>query len=151
MISSSTNNTRRKHQQDNPDLHIHASGMDPFSFLVRKRKDCPNSSNLVTTKTKQVQFLGAPDAGSQSSILLDAINGDVDDVALDTTNHDINNLFSDLLNYTNTNAVTDHNHIRCPLLIPSLVPMKESELPFDLEGPLPQNCQFQLDLLNILS
>jgi hypothetical protein len=80
MTSLSSYNTRRKHLQDNPDLQFHDSGTDPFPFLVRKRKDCPNSSNLVTPKTKEVQFLGAPAAGSQSSILLDTMNGDVDDV-----------------------------------------------------------------------
>ncbi len=50
----------------------------PFHFLVRKCKDRPNSSNLVTPKTKEVRFLGAPAAGSQSSILLDTMNGDVE-------------------------------------------------------------------------
>jgi hypothetical protein len=47
MTSMSPNNTRRKHQRDNPDLQFHDSGTNPFLYLVRKCKDHPNSSNLL--------------------------------------------------------------------------------------------------------
>jgi hypothetical protein len=65
------------------------------------------------------------------------MNGDVDDVTLDTTNPDVEYLFSDLLNSTNTNAVTNPQSYQAPVVDTSLVPTKESELPFDLEGHIP--------------
>jgi hypothetical protein len=41
ITSSSINTTKRKHQQDNPSIQFHDAGLDPFSFLVRKRKHFP--------------------------------------------------------------------------------------------------------------
>ncbi len=46
---------------------------------------------------------------------------------------------------------TDHESYQAGIVDTSLLPSKESELPFNLEAPMPQNTQFQLDLLNILS
>ncbi len=44
------------------------------------------------------------------------------------------------------------NHIdQAGIVDPSLIPSKKSELPFNLEPPMPCNTQFQLDLLHILS
>jgi hypothetical protein len=47
--------------------------------------------------------------------------------------------------------VTDHESYQASIVDTSLIPSKESELPFNLKPPMPQNTQFQLDLLNILS
>jgi hypothetical protein len=58
-------------------------------------------------------------------ILLDTMNGDVDDLTLDTTNADVDNLFSDLLNSTNTNAVTNPQPYQVPVVDTSLVPTKD--------------------------
>jgi hypothetical protein len=70
------------------------------------------------------------------------MNGDVDDVTPDTMNPDVDDLFSDLLNTTNSNAVTDQQSYQVPVVDTSLVPTKESELPFNLEGPSPQIVNF---------
>ena len=89
ITSSSINTTKRKHQQDNPSVQFHDAGMDPFSFLVRKRKHFPKDLNLVTPKTKKVPVLGTHAALSQSSSIFDTTNGKVNDLTLDTSFGDI--------------------------------------------------------------
>ncbi len=74
-------------------------------------------------------MLGARPTTSRSILCEDPSNGI--DVYLNTMNHE----------------VTDHESYQASIVDTS----KESELPFDLESPMPQNTQFQLDLLNILS
>ena len=150
ITSSSINTTKRKHQQDNPSIQFHDAGTDPFSFLARKRKHFPNSLNLVTPKTKKVPILGTHAAVSQSSSIFNTTNGKVNDLTLDTSFGDVEHLFSDLLHSTSTNPVYDSPSYQAPIVDTSLVPTKESELAFDLNGPMPGHCQFQLDLLNSL-
>jgi hypothetical protein len=103
--------------------------------LVRKCKDGHKSLNLVLPKTKDGS-VGS--SGSEASLLLDTRNGLVD------------YLTDDLRNST-TNAVTAPESYQACIFNTYLIPTKESELPFDLEGPIPRNCQFQVDLLTILS
>ncbi len=120
-MTTSSNNTRRKHQRGNVDLLFHDSGMDPFSFLVRKCKNCHKVLHLVLPKTKD----GCDrSSGSEASLLLDTSNGQVD------------YLTDDLQNST-TNAVTAPESYQACIVDTSLIPTKESELPFDLEGPIP--------------
>ncbi len=76
---------------------------------------------------------GARPTTSKSILFEDPSNGI--DVDLNTTNHE----------------VTDHESYQASIVDASLIPLKKSELPFDLEAPMPQNTQFQLDLPNILS
>ncbi len=76
---------------------------------------------------------GARPTTSRSILCEDPSNGI--DVDLNTTNHE----------------GTDHESYQASTVDTSLIPSKESELLFDLEVPMPQNTQFQLDLLNILS
>jgi hypothetical protein len=68
------------------------------------------------------------------SILCEDSNNDID-VDLNTTNHE----------------VTDHESYQASIVDTSLISSKGSELPFNLEAPMPRNTQFQLDLLNVLS
>ncbi len=96
-------------------------------------------------------ILGTHAAVSQSSSIFDTTNGEVDDLTLDTSFGNIEDLFSDLLHSTSTNQVYDSPSYQVPIVDTSLVPTKESELVFDLNGPMPRHCQFQLGLLNILS
>ncbi len=95
--------------------------------------------------------LGTCAALSQSSSIFDTSNGKVDDLTLDTSFGDIEHLLSDLLHSTSTNPVYNSPSYQAPIVDTSLVPTKESELAFDLNVPMPRHCQFQLDLLNILS
>jgi hypothetical protein len=53
--------------------------------------------------------------------------------------------------HTMNHEVTDPESYQASIGDKSLIPSKESELPFDLDTPMPQNTLFQLDLLNILS
>jgi hypothetical protein len=135
-ITISRYNTRRKHHRDNVDHLFHDSGTDPFSFLVRKGKDCHQSINLELPKTKE-GHVGI--CGSEASLLLD-----------DTRNGEVGYLTDDLQNSA-TNAVTAPESYQVCSVDTSSTPTEESELPFDLEEPIPGNCQFQLDLLTILS
>ncbi len=151
ITSSSINTAKRKHQQDNPSIQFHDAGTDPFSFLARKRKHFPNSLNLVTPKAKKVPVLGTHAAVSQSSSIFNTTNGKVNDLTLDTSYGDVEHLFSDLLHSTSTNPVYYSPSYQAPIVNTSLVPTTESELAFDLNGPMPRHCQFQLDLLKILS
>jgi hypothetical protein len=137
ITSSSINTTKRKHQRDNPSVQFHDAGMDPFSFLVRKRKHFPKDLNLVTPKTKKVPVLGTHAALSQSSSIFDTTNGEVDDLTLDTSFGDVEHLFSDLLHCTSTNPVYDSPSYQAPIVDTSLVPTKESELAFDLNVAMP--------------
>jgi hypothetical protein len=136
-MTTSSNNTRRKHQRGHVDILFHDSCTDPFSFLVRKCKDCSKSLHLLLPKTKEEH---AGIRGSEASLLLDTRNGEVD------------YLTDDLQNST-TNAVTAPESYQACIVDTSLtlIPTKELELPFDLEVPIQQNCQLQLDLLTILS
>jgi hypothetical protein len=134
-MTTSRKFTTRKHQSDNVDLIFHDSGMDPFSFLVRKCKDSHKSLNLVLPQTKD--GCGGS-SGSKASLLLDTRNGLV--------NHPTDDLWNSA-----TNAVTALESYQACFVDTSFIPTKESELPFDLQGPLPGNCQFQVDLLTILS
>jgi hypothetical protein len=52
---------------------------------------------------------------------------------------------------TTLHQSTDDESYQAGIVDTSLVPSKESEVPFDMEAPMPQNSRFQLDLLNILS
>ncbi len=63
---------------------------------------------------------------------------------------DVSNVFDVDLNITN-HEVTEHESYQAGIVDTFLIPSKESELPFNLEAPMPCNTQFQLDLLNILS
>jgi hypothetical protein len=63
---------------------------------------------------------------------------------------DLSNVFDVDLNTTN-HEVTEHESYQAGIVDTSLIPSKESELPFDLDAPMSCNTQFQLDLLNILS
>ncbi len=103
--------------------------------MVRKRKDPPQSVHHVQPKSKEglIVSCGARPTTSRSIPCEDPSDGI--DVDLYTTNHE----------------VTDHESYQAGIDDTSLIPSKESELPFDLEAPMPQNTQFQLDLLNILS
>jgi hypothetical protein len=76
--------------------------------------------------------------GSEASLLLG------------TRNSEVGCLTDDLQNFT-TNGVTAPESYQACIVDTSVIRTKESELPFDLEGPIPQNCQFQLDILTILS
>ncbi len=96
-------------------------------------------------------IFGTHAAVSQSSSIFDTTNGEVDDLTLDTSYGNIEHLFSDLLHSTSTNPVYDSPSYQAPIVDTSLVPTKESKLAFDLNGPMPWHCQFQLDLLNIFS
>ncbi len=133
-MTTPSKNTKRKHQRDNVDLQFHDSGTDSFPFLVRKCKDCHKSLHLVLPKTKDGR-VGS--CGSEASLLLD------------TRKREVDYLTDDLQN-SSTNAVTAPESYQACIVNTSLIPMKEAELPFDLEGPIPQNCQFQVDLLTIL-
>jgi hypothetical protein len=57
------------------------------------------------------------------------------------------------LNALQTAVRHSHNHesYQAGNVDTSLIPSKESEIPINLEASMPQNTQFQLDLLNILS
>ncbi len=118
-------------------VQFHDAGMDPFLFLIRKRKHFPNSLNLVTPKTKKVPILGTHAAVSQSSSIFNTAYGKVDDLTLDTSYGNVEHLFSDLLHSTSTNPVYDSPSYQVPIVDTSLVPTKESELAFDLNGPMP--------------
>ena len=104
-------------------------------ILVRKCKDCHKSFHLVLPKTKDGR-VGS--CGSEASLLLD------------TRKREVDYLTDDLQN-SNTNAVTASESYQACIVDTSLIPTKESELPFDLEGPIPQNCRFHMDLHTILS
>jgi hypothetical protein len=52
---------------------------------------------------------------------------------------------------TTTHEVTERESYPVGIVDTSLIPSKESDVLFDLEAPMPQNTQFQLNLLNILS
>ncbi len=67
---------------------------------------------------------GARSTTSRSILCEDSSN--VIDVDLNTMNHE----------------VTDHEPYQAGIVDTSLIPSKESELPFDLEAPMPQNTQF---------
>jgi hypothetical protein len=114
--SSSIYTTRRKHQQDNPSVQFHDAGMDPFSFLVRKRKHFPKDLNLVTPKTKKVPVLGTHAAVSQSSSIFYTTNDKVDDLILDTSFGNVEQLFSDLLHSTSTNPVYNSPSYQAPIV-----------------------------------
>ncbi len=98
----------------------------------QKRKDPPQSVHHVQPKLKEglIVSCGATSTTSRSILCEDVC--DVFDVDLNTTNHE----------------VTEH---QAGIVDTSLIPSKESRLPFYLEAPMPRNTQFQLDLLNILS
>jgi hypothetical protein len=108
--------------------------MDLFLFLVRKRKDPPQSVHHVQPKSKEGLIVshGATSTTSRSILCEDS---NVFDVDLNTTYHE----------------VTEHESYQAGIIDTSLIPSKQLELPFDLEAPMPCNTQFQLDLLNILS
>ncbi len=133
-ITTQSNLTRRN-WQDKVALLLHDSGMDLFSFLVRKRKDPPKSVQHVQPKSKEglIVCCGARPTTSRSILCEDPSNGI--DVDLNIMNHE----------------VTDHEPYQASIVDTSLIPSKESELPFDLDAPMPQNTLFQLDLLSILS
>jgi hypothetical protein len=102
--------------------------------LVIRRKDPPQSVHHVQPKLKEglIVSRGARPSTSRSILCEDLSN--VLDVDLNTTNHE----------------VTEHESYQAGIADTSLIPSKESELPFDLEAPMPRNTQFQLDPLNIL-
>jgi hypothetical protein len=134
-ITTQSNLTRRN-QQDKVALLLHDSGTDLILFLVRKRKDPPPQSvHHVQPKSKEglIVSRGARPTTSRSILCEDPSN--VIDVDLNTMNHE----------------VTDHESYQAGIVDTSFIPSKESELPFDLEAPMPGNTQFQLYLLNILS
>jgi hypothetical protein len=106
-----------------------------FSFLVKTCKDPPQSVHHVQPKSKEGHIVsrGGRPTTTRSNLCEDLSN--VFDVDLNTTNHE----------------VTEHESYLAGIVDTSLIPSKESELPFDLEAPMPCNTQFHLDLLNILS
>jgi hypothetical protein len=106
-----------------------------FLFLVKKHKDPPQSVHHVQPKLKEglIVSRGATSTTSRSILCEDV--SDVFYVDLNTTNHE----------------VTERESHQAGIVDTSLIPSKESELPFNLEAPMPCNTQFQLDLLNILS
>ncbi len=133
-ITTQSNLTRRN-QQYTVALLLHDSGTDLFLFLVRKRKDPPQSVHHVQPKSKEGHIVSRGASSTTSSSILCEDPSDVIDVDLNTTNHE----------------VTDHESYQAGIVDTSLIPSKESEIPFDLEAPMPRNTQFQLDLLNVLS
>jgi hypothetical protein len=104
-------------------------------FLVGKWKDPPQSVHHVQPKLKEglIVFRGARPTTSSRSILCEHPSDGID-VDLNTTNHE----------------VTDHESYQASIVDTSLIPSNKSELPFDLDAPMPLNTLFQLDLLNIL-
>jgi hypothetical protein len=106
-----------------------------FCFWSKKSKDSPQSVHHVQPKSKEglIVSRGATSITIRSILCKDVSN--VFDVDLNTTNHE----------------VTEHESHQTGIVDTSLIPSKESELPFNLEAPLPCNTQFQLDLLNMLS
>jgi hypothetical protein len=84
-------------------------------ILVRKCKDCHKSFHLVLPKTKEGR-VGIRE--SEASLLLENKNGEVD-------------YLTDDLQNSNTNAVTASESYQACIVYTSLIPMKESELPFD--------------------
>jgi hypothetical protein len=97
-----------------------------FHFLVRKQKDPPQSVHNVQQKSKEglIVSRGARPTTSRSILCEDPSNGI--DVDLNTTNHE----------------VTDDESYQAGIVDTSLIPSKESELPFNLEAPMPRNIQF---------
>ncbi len=104
-------------------------------FLVSKRKDPPQSVHHVQSKSKEglIVCCGARSTTSRSILCEDP--SDVFDVDLNTTNHEVN----------------EHESYQAGIVDTSLIPSNKSEVPFDLEAPMPRNTQFQLDLINFLS
>jgi hypothetical protein len=104
-------NLTRRNQQDKVALPLHDSGMDLFSFLVRKRKDSPQSVHHVQPKSKEGLIVchGARPTTSRN-ILCEDPSDDGIDVDLNTTNHD----------------VTDHESYQASIVDTSLIPSKES-------------------------
>ncbi len=86
--------------------------MDLFSFLVRKRKDPPQSVHHVQPKSKEglIVCRGARPTTIRSILCEDP--GDGIDVDLNTTNYEI----------------TDHESYQASIVDTSLIPSKESEL-----------------------
>ncbi len=114
-------NLPRKNQQDKVALLLHDSGTNSFLFLVRKCKDPPQSVHHVQSESKEglIVSLGARPTTSRSILCEDPSN--VIDVDLNTTNQE----------------VTDHESYQAGIVDTSLIPSKESELPFDLEASMP--------------
>ncbi len=104
-------------------------------FLVKKCKDPPQSVHNVQPKPQEGLIVSRGATSTTSKSILCEDDSTVFDVDLITTNH----------------KVTEHESYQAVIVDTSLMPSKESELPFDLEAPMPRNTQFQLDLLIILS
>ncbi len=104
-------------------------------FLVKKRKDPPQSVHHVQSKSNEGLIVRRGATSTTSRRILCEDGSNVFDVDLNITNHE----------------VTEHESYQAGIVYTSLIPSKESELLFDLEAPMPCNTQFQLHLLNILS
>jgi hypothetical protein len=133
-MTTSNKYTRRKHQRDNVVLLFHDSGTDPFSFWSGNAKIVTNVYTLYYPKPRRG--------------VLEVVDPKL--VSYYTRNGQVDYLTDDLHNFT-TNAVTTPESYQICIVDKFLILLKESELLFDLEGPIPQNCQFQVDLLTILS
>ncbi len=97
--------------------------------MVRKCKDVPKSLLLALPKTKEgcIGIL-------EFQYFFDNNEGEF--------------LTADLSNSV-TNSVTSPESYQASIVDLSLIPTKESKLSFDQDVPIPQNFQFQLDLLNV--
>jgi hypothetical protein len=95
------------------------------------QESTPNCVHHVQPKLKEGLIVSHGGRPTTSRSILCKDPSDGIDVDLNTTNHE----------------VTDNESYQAGIVDTSLVQSKESELPFDLEAPTPQNIQFQLDLL----
>ncbi len=97
--------------------------------------DPPQSVHHVQPKSKEGLVVSREATSTTSRCILCEDVSNVFDVDLNTSNHEL----------------TEHESYQAGIVDTSLIPSKESDLPFDLKAPMPRNTQFQLDLLNILS
>jgi hypothetical protein len=134
--TTTQSNLARRNQPDNVDVQRHDVGTDSFSFLVRKRKDPPESVHLVVPKLKEGLIVRTKARGTNSRSIQFENPSNRIDVDFDTNNHED----------------TDHESAyHAGIIDTSLIPSTESKQPFDMEAPIPQISQFQLDILNTLS
>jgi hypothetical protein len=122
--TTTQSNLARRNQQDNVDVQRHDVGTDSFSFLVRERKEPPESVHLVVPKLKEGLIVRNRARRTNSRNIQFEYPSNGIDVDFDTTNHED----------------TDHESYHAGIVDTSLMPSTASKQPFDMEAPIPQIC-----------